>query len=331
MPRCRSCHQSRWVYIRFRRQAEAIEFLTGCVPIRCIACARRGWHLAHRVPPILVLLWRAVARLSPRPAWARFKVAAQTVRTRVRVDLRPIARILSAAAETLHTIAAASSRLFASARRPRVDGAARLGPLFAIPGGIAAAVVLGLWIGPALFSDSAPEANEMITSTAIATPEVVDAVAGVPAVGIPVPAPTPVRTDRRDTARRGVDGTRTQVARNDAARGVRTSARSARAPKPTPVRPPGIAPKAAPAIATALPKDPKFHGILSIRSEPLGALVWVDGELIGPTPVVLQKVAAGSVVVRIESGGYERWSSAARVVANKETSILASLQRASNQ
>jgi hypothetical protein len=170
----------------------------------------------------------------------------------------------------------------------------------------------------------------MATSMSIATPEVIDAAAGVPAVGVPVPAPKILRSDRRDTARR-VEGTRTQVARNDVARALSTINRSTRAPKPAPVRSPEIAPKAAPAIAAASPNEPKFHGTLSIRSEPLGALVWVDGELIGATPVVLRKVAAGSVVVRVESGGYERWSSAARVVANKETSVVASLQRASNQ
>jgi hypothetical protein len=123
---------------------------------------------------------------------------------------------------------------------------------------------------------------------------------------MPVPAPTLLRAERPKN-------------------------RPSRAAGPKPARAAAVAPKAAQTTAAAPSNEPKFHGTLSISSEPLGALVWVDGELIGPTPVVMKKVAAGSVVVRIESGGYERWSSAARVVANRETSILASLQRTSDQ
>jgi hypothetical protein len=252
------------------------------------------------------MLWRAIARLSPRPAWRRFKVAAQTVQTRIRVDLRPFAQMLTGAAEKTQALTAAISRRVAGARWTRIDGTALLQPLFAIPGGIAAVFALALWLGPELLSDAAPDANEMITSAAIETPELVDVMVGIPAIGIPVPAPTLLRAEP-------------------------PKPRPSRAARPKPARAAAVAPKPAQTTATAPSNGPKFHGTLSISSEPLGALVWVDGELIGPTPVVLKKVAAGSVVVRIESGGYERWSSAARVVANKETSILASLQRGSDQ
>jgi hypothetical protein len=230
----------------------------------------------------------------------------QTVRTRIRVDLRPIARILTGAAEKTQAVSAAISRRLAAARWTRIDGAALLQPLFAIPGAIAAAFALALWIGPALLSNSAPAASDMITSAAIETPDLVAGV-GLPAIGMPVPAPTLLRAEQPKN------------------RPSRVSAR------PKPARSAAVAPKAAQTTAAAPSSEPKFHGTLSISSEPLGALVWVDGELIGPTPVVLKKVAAGSVVVRIESGGYARWSSAARVVANRDTSILASLQRTSDQ
>ena len=169
----------------------------------------------------------------------------------------------------------------------------------------------------------------MITSTAIDTPDAVDAAAGIPAVGMPVPAPTLPRAEL--PPRRAGEGTRGAVARNDVGRLARTTSRRSLAVRPKPARAKQIAPTTARAAATASPNEPTFHGTLSIRSEPLGALVWVDGELIGATPLILKKVVAGSRVVRIESGGYERWSAAARVVANKETSILASLQRASDQ
>jgi hypothetical protein len=57
--------------------------------------------------------------------------------------------------------------------------------------------------------------------------------------------------------------------------------------------------------------------------------VTVDGRFIGNTPVVLKDVRAGSRVVRIQSFGYEAWSAATRVVADKETRVNATLQRAS--
>ena len=64
-----------------------------------------------------------------------------------------------------------------------------------------------------------------------------------------------------------------------------------------------------------------------IKSEPLGAVVTVDGKVVGATPLMLKVVPAGSRVVRIESDGYERWSFAARVVANKVTQVVATLQQ----
>jgi PEGA domain. len=79
--------------------------------------------------------------------------------------------------------------------------------------------------------------------------------------------------------------------------------------------------------ASTAPASPRFLGSLAVRSEPRGALVLVDGQVVGVTPILLKGVRAGSRVIRIESEGYERWSSAARVVANRETAIVATLQR----
>jgi serine acetyltransferase len=59
--------------------------------------------------------------------------------------------------------------------------------------------------------------------------------------------------------------------------------------------------------------------------------VTVDGRVVGSTPVLLKDVPAGSCVVRVESSGYERWSAAVRVVANKETRVSATLQGGSRQ
>jgi hypothetical protein len=75
----------------------------------------------------------------------------------------------------------------------------------------------------------------------------------------------------------------------------------------------------------------RYHGSLAIESDPSGALVSVDGRVVGSTPIVLKTIPAGSRVVRVESNGYERWSSAARVVANQQTRVLATLQRGSEE
>jgi hypothetical protein len=76
---------------------------------------------------------------------------------------------------------------------------------------------------------------------------------------------------------------------------------------------------------------PRFHGSLAVDSDPAGALVSVDGRVVGATPLLLKAVPAGSRVVRIESDGFERWSFAARVVANQQVRVVANLQRGADQ
>lgn len=75
----------------------------------------------------------------------------------------------------------------------------------------------------------------------------------------------------------------------------------------------------------------QYRGSLLITADPTGALVSVDGRLVGAAPIVLNDVRVGSRVVRIASSGYETWSVAARVVANKETRVNATLQRESQR
>lgn len=334
MPRCTSCNQSRWVHLRFHRQLNAIIWLTGCVPYRCYACRRRGWHRAHRVPPMLVALWRVIAHLSPRPAWGRFRLAARNVHARIRVDLRPFKQILSTIAIRAQSLSSVVSR--GTAVRPsRLTSSARTlmtraslhRPRLAVPAVIAAAVVVALWAGSALFSTGMPAAPETATSAVIDAPDAVGVGAGLPPLGTPVAAPVPPLLRAVKTS--GV------VENAEPARRTGGNVKRAADRRPSSTRPKPAAAIASkttqPAVSPVRANEPRFHGTLSISSEPIGALVWVNGELVGRTPVVLKKVAAGSVVVRVESEGYERWSMAPRVVANRETSIVASLQRASGQ
>jgi len=85
-----------------------------------------------------------------------------------------------------------------------------------------------------------------------------------------------------------------------------------------------LAPTRAPAARTA---NGSFHGALSVESRPAGAKVFVDGRLVGTTPMVLSEVTAGSHVIRLDHDGYRRWSSAVRVVAGERNRVTASLER----
>jgi hypothetical protein len=71
---------------------------------------------------------------------------------------------------------------------------------------------------------------------------------------------------------------------------------------------------------------PALRGVLIVTSSPAGAQVYVNGVLSGVTPLRLQDLAAGSRAVRVELEGYERWSTALRIVANERTTAVAELR-----
>ena len=86
---------------------------------------------------------------------------------------------------------------------------------------------------------------------------------------------------------------------------------------------------AAPARGAQTPPTPagRYAGALAVDSRPAGAKVFVDGKLVGTTPIAIPSVAAGSHVVRLEHDGYRRWSSSVRVVASEQNRVTASLER----
>jgi hypothetical protein len=170
--------------------------------------------------------------------------------------------------------------------------------------GLAFIFALGLWIGGLLFSGPAVSApRESVAAVNAAAPEPAVTPPVAPSVSPSVPA-----------AAAAVAPAASQV----------PAATIPPAPSPAPkLKSTGHARLGS---ETSSPL-PKFQGSLAIRSQPLGALVSLDGQVVGKTPIVLKGVRAGSRVLRIESEGYERWSSAARVVANRETAIVATLQR----
>jgi hypothetical protein len=56
--------------------------------------------------------------------------------------------------------------------------------------------------------------------------------------------------------------------------------------------------------------------------------VFLNGALVGSTPLVLNNLPVGSRAIRIEADGYEGWSAATRIVANQQTRLSATLERA---
>jgi hypothetical protein len=66
---------------------------------------------------------------------------------------------------------------------------------------------------------------------------------------------------------------------------------------------------------------------LTVESLPAGATVFLDGRLVGTTPLVVPDVPVGEHALHLDRGGYERWSSAIRIVTSEENRVTASLDR----
>jgi hypothetical protein len=72
---------------------------------------------------------------------------------------------------------------------------------------------------------------------------------------------------------------------------------------------------------------PAADGALMIDSRPAGAQVWMDGALVGTTPLLVSGVGAGAHAVRIELQGYRSWSTSVQVNRGERTRVAASLER----
>ncbi len=70
-----------------------------------------------------------------------------------------------------------------------------------------------------------------------------------------------------------------------------------------------------------------FTGGLSIDSRPNGAKVYIDGRLVGTTPLQSHAVSAGEHAIRLERDGYRHWTSAVRIISNEQNRVTASLER----
>ena len=81
------------------------------------------------------------------------------------------------------------------------------------------------------------------------------------------------------------------------------------------------------ARATTPESQPSGPGSLQILSRPDGAQVFVDGALVGRTPLLVASVAPGMHDVRIELPGHRRWATAVRVEPGTRARVAASLEQ----
>lgn len=78
--------------------------------------------------------------------------------------------------------------------------------------------------------------------------------------------------------------------------------------------------------APARPQPATGNGSLVIATRPAGAQVFVDGRLVGTSPVTIATIAPGSHNVRLELPGHKPWATAVDVSPNQERRVSASLE-----
>jgi hypothetical protein len=93
----------------------------------------------------------------------------------------------------------------------------------------------------------------------------------------------------------------------------------------SPERPAAAAVGPQPALPAA--RADRRTGRLIVESRPAGAQVFLDGRLVGITPLSLDEVPVGDHAVHLDRDGYQRWSSAIRIVASERNRVAASLDR----
>jgi hypothetical protein len=78
--------------------------------------------------------------------------------------------------------------------------------------------------------------------------------------------------------------------------------------------------------ASSPPTNRLLAGTLSIDSHPAGASVFVDGQSIGTTPMLLEDVSPGTHVIKLRLAAHLEWESTMQVVPAKRNRVTASLQ-----
>lgn len=84
--------------------------------------------------------------------------------------------------------------------------------------------------------------------------------------------------------------------------------------------------RAAAPVQRPTPAVTGYRGSLVLSSTPADAQVFLNGSIVGQTPMVLDDLPVGSRAVVVRRDGYAAWSSSVRVVANQRTPVRATLR-----
>jgi hypothetical protein len=98
---------------------------------------------------------------------------------------------------------------------------------------------------------------------------------------------------------------------------------------PPAVTPPQVEPSPRPQRPDAAREGPRSadtEAVLQIDSRPQGAQVYVDGRLVGRTPVNAGGLRPGEHMVRMQLPGHKDWSTAVRVAAGEHARVGGSLE-----
>lgn len=95
---------------------------------------------------------------------------------------------------------------------------------------------------------------------------------------------------------------------------------------PPPVATPAAPAPAAPVDPAPAPPPPAGPGSVYVDTRPPGAIVLMNGERVGVTPLLVPDVAAGAHQLRLEMPGYLPWATEVTVAAEEELRVGASLQ-----
>ena len=87
------------------------------------------------------------------------------------------------------------------------------------------------------------------------------------------------------------------------------------------------APSGATAKTTPLAPAKTGPGSLVVDSRPVGTSVFVDGRLVGTTPLILETISVGDHAVHLDREGYRRWATSIRVMSGERSKVSASLER----
>jgi hypothetical protein len=103
------------------------------------------------------------------------------------------------------------------------------------------------------------------------------------------------------------------------------------APSPAPANPQGVTPPTptgglTPAAPTSLMAVPEEPALVNFNSDPPGADILIDGNLVGNTPSTLH-VEAGRHVIQLRIGGYRSWTRNMVVEPGSSPSIRATLEK----